>query len=137
MPRSVLELILVVATLGGGVSAQVVITNKPASIRAQHYYAFTVSLNGTNVGSGVSWTVNTVAGGNATVGTFSGFRYNAPAFAPNPVTVTITATSVANTALSDSATVTILNPTPSLASVTPSPLPVGTSVLTFNGYGFV
>src|SRR5258708_30408002 len=122
MPRSILKVFLSTVICAGGVAAQVVITNKPADVRAQNYYNFAVTVNGAKVTSGIAWTVNTIANGNSTVGTFSGFRYNAPAFPPNSGPVTITATSVANTLLSDSATVTILNPAPSLASVTPTPL---------------
>jgi uncharacterized protein (DUF1800 family) len=137
MRRNLPRLLFSVVVCAGVVPAQVVITNKPAGVRAQHYYNFTASLNGTTVNSGIAWAVTVAAGGSGAVGSFNGFRYNAPAFPPNPATVTITATSVANPTLSDSATVTILNPTPSLASVAPTPLPVGTSTLTFNGYGFV
>ncbi len=46
----------------------------------------------------VTWTVNNIAGGNGTVGTISTTGlYTAPAGVPNPFTVTVSATSVADT----------------------------------------
>lgn len=137
--KNLVGMLVSVALGASGASAQVVITSKPAAIRAQTYFNFTVTLNGARTGNGITWTVATPAAAstrNTQLGTFSGFRYNAPAFPPDPTTVTITATSVANPALSDSISVTILNPVPSLASVAPTFLPTGTATLTFNGFGF-
>jgi len=59
----------------------------------------------------VTWQVNTVAGGNATVGTISNAGlYTAPGTVPSPATVTVTAVSVADSTRSASATVTITAP---------------------------
>ena len=59
----------------------------------------------------VTWQVNTVAGGNATVGTISNVGlYTAPGTVPSPATVTVTAVSVADSTRSASATVTITAP---------------------------
>jgi serine protease len=56
----------------------------------------------------VTWQVNNVTGGNATVGTISTSGvYSAPASVPSPATVTITAVSVADSTRSGSAQVTI------------------------------
>ncbi|MEQ1948207.1 MAG: DUF1800 domain-containing protein [Bryobacteraceae bacterium] len=137
MPRNFLKVCLLVVTFVAGLEAQVVITNKPDGVRAQHYYTFTASLNGANVTSGITWAVNGVTSGNATVGTFSGFRFNSPAFAPATGPVTISAVSTANPLLGDSFTLTILNPVPTLASVSPATLSAGNTTLTINGYGFV
>jgi uncharacterized protein YjdB len=50
-----------------------------------------------NFNPAVTWSVNTVAGGNSTVGTVSASGlYTAPASVPTPASVTITATSVAD-----------------------------------------
>jgi serine protease len=71
----------------------------------------------------VTWSVNGVAGGNATVGMISAAGlYTAPAAVPTPATVTVTATSAADTTKSASAQVTITAPitvsiTPTMASV--------------------
>ena len=56
----------------------------------------------------VTWSVNDVVGGNATVGTIStSGRYTGPAAVPNPDTVTVKARSVADASKSASATVRI------------------------------
>jgi len=56
----------------------------------------------------VTWSVNGVVGGNATVGTIStGGLYTAPNAVPTPPQVTITATSVANPAASASGVLTV------------------------------
>ncbi|MEQ1886296.1 MAG: DUF1800 family protein [Bryobacteraceae bacterium] len=137
MPRNFLKLCLLTVVATASLSAQVVITNKPTGIRAQTYFNFTVSVNGSNVNSGITWTVNGVTSGNSTVGTFSSFRYNAPAFPPATGPVTITATSTTNADLTDSFTVTVLNPAPTLASVNPATLSASTTTIMLNGYGFV
>jgi serine protease len=63
-------------------------------------------VNTTN--TAVTWQVNGLTGGNSTVGTIStGGVYTAPALAPSPATVTVTAVSVANSARSGTAMVTI------------------------------
>jgi hypothetical protein len=62
--------------------------------------------NSTN--TAVTWQVNDIAGGDATVGTISsGGLYTAPATIPSPATVTVKAVSQADTTKSASATVTI------------------------------
>lgn len=60
----------------------------------------------------VSWSVNNVAGGNSTVGTITATgadaaTYTAPALAPTPPSLTVTATSVADPSKSANASVTI------------------------------
>jgi hypothetical protein len=64
-----------------------------------------------SVNASVVWSVNGVAGGNATDGTISiGGLYNAPASAAQISTVTITATSVANPTVAKSLVVTLVAP---------------------------
>ena len=59
-----------------------------------------------NYSSSVTWSVNSVAGGNATVGTVStSGLYTAPATVPTPFTVALTATSVTDTTKSASSPV--------------------------------
>jgi uncharacterized protein (DUF1800 family) len=59
----------------------------------------------------VTWAVNGVTGGNASAGTISATGlYTTPATLPSPNNVKITATSVADTTKSSSATATLLNP---------------------------
>ena len=61
-----------------------------------------------NSSAGVSWFVNGVAGGNATVGTIaSDGTYTAPVLRPHPITVTITAKSAADSSKSGTAMATV------------------------------
>jgi serine protease len=74
---------------------------------------FTATVTNAQSNAGVTWLVDGVAGGNATVGTItSGGSYVAPAAVPSPATVTITATSVEDPAKSATAQVTITAPPP-------------------------
>lgn len=68
---------------------------------------FSAAVTG-STNTAVTWSVNSVAGGNATVGMISSAGlYTAPATVPNPPSVTIRATSVANPASSATATASI------------------------------
>jgi hypothetical protein len=65
--------------------------------------------------STVFWQVNSINGGNSTVGTINGSGlYTAPAAVPSPSTVTVTAVSNANNAKTASAMVTIFTPSTSV-----------------------
>jgi len=74
---------------------------------------FTASVTGAGgAATGITWNVNGVAGGNATVGTIAATSattamYTAPPVPPSPAAVTITATSVADTSKSANASATI------------------------------
>jgi len=85
----------------------------------------------------VVWTVAGVTGGNATNGkiTTAGL-YTAPAKLPaqNPVLVKVT--SAVNTKVSASTYVNILTAGPTITSVTPNPVLVGTFTTTIKGTGF-
>ena len=71
--------------------------------------------------TGVTWQVNGIAGGNATVGTITAAGlYTAPATVPTPANVTVTAVSVADTTKSATASVTITGLSPIGVSVAPS-----------------
>ena len=79
---------------------------------------FTPSISGTT-NSNVTWEVNGVTGGNATIGTISSTGlYKAPAAVPNPPTVTVTVVSQANTADSANAALTLTSDV--LVSVSPA-----------------
>jgi len=85
---------------------------------------FTANISGAGgVTGGVTWSVNGVAGGNATVGTVvvngaSSAVYSAPAVIPSPPLVTVTAASVADPTKTGSAAVTIACANPN--SIAPS-----------------
>ncbi|MBI1749141.1 MAG: DUF4091 domain-containing protein [Acidobacteria bacterium] len=89
-----------------------------ASLNLQQQLQFNATLTGTT-NQAVTWAVNGVTGGNATVGTVSAAGvYTAPATLPSPATVTVRATSVADNTKFATASVTLLPP--STISLTPS-----------------
>ena len=78
--------------------------------------SFTATV-GDTLNTQVTWQVNTITGGNATVGTISTAGvYTAPATVPSPATVTVTAVSLADSTRSASAMVTITAPARAAAS---------------------
>ena len=93
----------------GGGSSTVTVTISPttATVKLGQTEQFTAAVTG-NSNTTVTWAVNNVTGGNASVGTITtaGF-YTAPSNAVNASSVSVTATSVADTSKSASATVTI------------------------------
>jgi len=119
----------------GGVA--VVVTPAPATVRIGNQQAFTATVTGA-LNTGVTWTVNGVAGGNTTVGTIGATgAYAAPLTLPSPNTITVTATSVEDPTRSGNSTVTLENPTPVISSVTPAIFTANTAFeMTVNGTGF-
>src|ERR1700746_1793863 len=86
----------------------------------------------------VSWFVNAVAGGNATVGTISASGvYSAPSAMPAAGTVTIKAVSAADSSATATTTLTLWNPSPTLGSLSPQSFATGAFTLTINGSNFV
>jgi hypothetical protein len=85
-----------------------------ASVPTGAAQVFNVTVSGTgSPATGVTWSVDGVAGGNSAFGTIAtngpgSAVYTAPAAPPTPPSVTVTATSVADTSKSGSATVTIV-----------------------------
>jgi hypothetical protein len=88
-------------------AVSVAVTPATASVIITQTQQFTASVsNSTN--QSVSWSVNGVAGGNASVGTVSAAGlYTAPAALPSPVAVSVTAASVADTTRSADGAVTV------------------------------
>jgi len=97
-------------TAGGcGSKGVVTVTLSPttATVKLEATEQFTAAVTG-NSNTNVTWAVNSVTGGNSSVGTISTQGlYTAPANALNASTVSVTATSVADTSKSATATVTI------------------------------
>lgn len=92
-----------------------------ASVAAKATQQFTAAVKGA-ANTAVTWTVNGVAGGNATVGTISAAGlYTAPTAVPNPANVTIQATSVQSPSSAGTATVTVQPPAPPAVTVTVAP----------------
>ncbi len=117
-----------------GVTVQV--TPATATLHIGRTQQFAATVMGSS-NQAVTWSVNGVAGGNATYGFISstGF-YTAPTNLPSPATFSVQATSVAQTTSVGAAQLTLL-PLPAITSVSPSPLTVGSFTLTVNGAGFL
>ena len=104
------------AMRGGMADAQKVqvrVTLSPAAVTlaVNSTQRFNASVSGA-ANTAVAWSVNGVAGGDATVGTISASgTYTAPGAVPSPSTVTVTATSQADATESASASVTITGTT--------------------------
>jgi hypothetical protein len=108
-----------------------------ANVRAGATQPFTASVTGTT-NQNVTWSVNGVAGGNATSGTISGSGvYTAPASLPNSNAITIGAASAVDSSASATSNVTLWNATPTISSVTPTSFAAGTYTLTVTGSNFV
>jgi hypothetical protein len=98
---------------------------------------FTAAVTGSTNGA-VQWKVNGLSGGNSTLGTIDTTgTYRAPATPPASFVVTVSATSVADPAAVASTTVTVAWRAPSIASITPNPVPLGPVTLTVTGTKFV
>ena len=130
------------STCGGSTSPpapSVAITVSPgsASVQAGATQQFTATVTGTS-NTSVTWSVNSVPGGNSTVGTISATGlYTGPSTVPSSNTVTVTATSVADTTKSASAAVSITAASSelqisSLSETTANPF----DSLTITGAGF-
>ncbi len=125
------------------VSAQVkgiLVQVTPATglLRAGTQQVFTAAVTG-STNTAVTWSVNGIAGGNATIGTIvPNGNYLAPTNIPTPNAITVTATSVADPNAAGNAAVTLGNPVPVLSSVVPTEIIVGIPFnLTLTGSGFM
>ena len=106
------------------VGTQVQISGAPTSMNMGTSVQLTATV--TNGTGGVTWSVNGVNGGNATVGTITAAGlYQAPAAVPSPAAVTIRATSVSTPTAFDQKSITILDPGPP----DPAPNPPGNVVI--------
>lgn len=85
----------------------------------------------------VTWSVNGIPNGNATVGIMNKNSYVAPWVMPTGSEVTLTATTVIDPTVSAQATVHLENPYPAIYSVSPNPIPFGMQTVVITGKGFV
>jgi hypothetical protein len=106
-----LAVALAAAPGGNGSGSTVTLTLSGAtSVTLSTSSQYTAAVAGSS-NTGVSWSVDGAAGGNATVGTISGSgRYTAPAHEPPSSQVTITATSMADPTVSHSLVVSLVAP---------------------------
>ena len=107
-----------------------------ASLRAGDTQQFNASVTGSSV-TGISWLVNGVLGGNATVGTITATGlYTAPNVVPNPNNVAIEARSSAAAGAAGTSTATLLNPIPVVTNLNPTAIGVGQITLNVVGAKF-
>jgi hypothetical protein len=113
------------------------VTPTAANVRAGAAQPFTATITGTTNQS-VTWSVNGVVGGNASVGLITNAgMYTAPTILTNPNTITIRATSAANSSASGASDVTLWNATPVLSNLSPATFTSGAYTLTVTGSKFV
>ncbi len=88
-------------------SVTVMVSSSSSSVLLGNAQQLTATVTGTS-NTAVTWSVNGVPGGNSTAGTISSAGlYTAPRDLPNPATVTIQATSEANSSASGSVVLTV------------------------------
>ncbi len=108
-----------------------------AQVREGNSQQFSAAVAGTS-NTAVTWSVNGVAGGNSAYGTVDNKGlYKAPATIPGSNPLKVTATSVADSRATDTATTTVDNPIPTIASLSPTSVTVGNFTLTVSGTNFV
>jgi uncharacterized protein (DUF1800 family) len=118
-------------------SQTVTVSPTTVSVHLGTFYQFAAKVTGVTPTT-AGWTVALPDGATGSPGTISaGGRYTPPAAIPSSGTVIVTVTSTAAPTVSASATVTLLNAYPTLASVYPANVAVGPFTLIMNGSGFV
>jgi uncharacterized protein (DUF1800 family) len=101
------------------------------------YYRFTATVVGITPTT-VAWSVALPDGAAGSPGTIdTGGLYTPPSTMPTGGTVIVKVASNVTPTVFDTATVSLLNPIPFVASVSPANIPLGPSTLTINGSGFV
>ncbi len=126
-----------VLVVGPNSNITVTVTPKTATLGAGNIQQFQATVTG-STDTNVVWSVNGVNYGNDTVGNIDGDgNYTAPNNITGMGSVTVTATSVADSTKSGSATVTLTNPVPAITSITPGTLGLGAFQMTLYGTGFV
>lgn len=111
-------------TIGNNGAISVVVSPMSANVAPGAQVKFSASVQNATTNSSVTWAVNGIPGGNATVGTISASgTYQAPPTAPTPNSVLVTATSVQDTTKQGSAVVVISTPA-STVTVSASPAAV-------------
>ena len=119
---------------GVTISPPVAVTVTPSSaivLAGGGTQAFQASVANAGSNTAVTWKVNNIIGGNATVGTISAAGlYTAPATIPTPPTVTVTAVAAADPTRTGFATVTVAN-------ITVSVSPASTSLATGATQSFI
>ena len=118
-------------------SITVAVAPSTANVRVGNSTSFSANVSGTS-NAAVTWSVNDIPSGSSAIGTIdSSGKYTAPTSLPSPNTVTIKATSSADTSKSSTSSVTLMNPTPVLTGISPASTNLGSFSLTITGSNFV
>jgi len=150
--RSTLVVLAALVVLLGG-CAQAILPGGPGAAGGPGLTALTVTPSDTSIpgvaqrqytaktGDGskpaVNWSINGIAGGNATFGTVdANGMYTAPEFPPTPNSITISAVETSDTRKLGNASATLNNPVPQLTSVTPMSITQGPFTITLTGLHF-
>ncbi len=129
-------------TVGPGQVVLTLQTNGGSTVRVNNSLNVGIGVTGTN-NTGVTWTINGGANGNAQIGTITpnangSVTYTAPAVVPTPSNiVTLTATSVDNPAVSINQNIAVYNPIPILNSAAPMAFDPGPQTVVLNGSAFI
>jgi uncharacterized protein (DUF1800 family) len=131
-PLLILALALPLAAQTVSVSISPTSTTVDLNITRQ----FTATVRNTS-NTAVRWSVNGVVGGNSTVGTIStSGLYTPPINLPDPVTVTVAATSLADTTKTAQSTVSLRNPKAVISTVVPGEFNIGNHNVVLTGTFF-
>jgi uncharacterized protein (DUF1800 family) len=138
MNRSTCYTLLAAVLIGPALMAQsVTVTPANESVVVGMTRQYTATATGL-ANTAVTWYAGGVAGGNSTVGIISSTGlYTAPSVQPGQNPVQITARSVTTSTIRGSVYVTILSKGPTITSVSPNPIPLGTVNVTMQGTGFL
>jgi len=129
-------------TVGPGKVVLTTLTNAGTTVRVTNSIKIGLTVTGTN-NTGVTWSINGIAGGNAQIGTIVGnadgsVTYTAPAVVPTPNNVVqLTAVSVDDPTVSISQNIIVDNPIPILTSATPMTFDVGSATVVVTGSNFI
>jgi hypothetical protein len=118
-------------------AVKVTVSPNSVSVRAGLPQPFTANVTGAS-NTAVTWQVNGVTGGATATGIISSTGvYTAPIALPSPNMVTVQAVSAADSTAAGQSAVTLWNPTPVLAAVSPMSVPAGNFSITVTGSNFV
>jgi uncharacterized protein (DUF1800 family) len=118
-------------------TGQLVVSPATATLRGSDTQSFSASEAGAATAPAVTWSVNGVVNGNASIGIISAAgMYTAPEFPVAGATTTITAAEIGDATKTAASAVTLDNPIPQVTAITPASIPVGAFTLTVNGAHF-
>ncbi len=123
--------------VGASGKVSVLVIPPTAQIAAGAVFQYRAAVDGAGGVTGVKWSVNGIPSGNATVGTIDAQGvYHAPAKVPNPNTIQVQATSIADTTAVAVGTAVLTNAAPVVTAVLPTSIPVGNFTLVVSGKQF-